>query len=64
MRARPTQNSFATVTSTKSNAARTPVRLRRSFLAWPAWQRVLAVLPALGLLWLAVLWASMDSLPW
>jgi len=37
---------------------------RRSFLAWPAWQRVLAVLPAVGLLWLAVLWTRMASLPW
>jgi len=37
---------------------------RRSFLAWPAWQRVLAVLPVVGLLWLSVLWARMVSLPW
>lgn len=39
-------------------------RQRRSFLAWPAWQRVLAVLPVLSLLWLGVLWARMGSAPW
>jgi hypothetical protein len=32
-------------------------------LAWPAWWRVLAVLPALVLLWLAVLWASVEAAP-
>ena len=36
---------------------------RRSVLAWPAWLRVLAVLPTLVLLWLAVLWASLGSAP-
>ena len=35
----------------------------RSVLAWPAWLRVLAVLPALLLLWLAVLWASVEAAP-
>lgn len=35
----------------------------RSVLAWPAWLRVLAVLPALVLLWLAVLWASVEAAP-
>jgi hypothetical protein len=30
----------------------------RSVLAWPAWRRVLAVLPAVLLLWLAVGWAN------
>lgn len=35
----------------------------RSVLAWPAWLRVVAVLPALVLLWLAVLWASMEAAP-
>jgi hypothetical protein len=32
-------------------------------LAWPAWLRVLAVLPALALLWLAVLWATVEAVP-
>jgi hypothetical protein len=35
-----------------------------SVLAWPAWLRVLAVTPALGLLWLAVNWASLELVPW
>lgn len=35
----------------------------RSVLAWPAWLRVLAVLPALLILWLAVLWASVEAAP-
>ena len=30
----------------------------RSVLAWPAWLRVLAVLPLLLALWLAVWWAN------
>lgn len=38
--------------------------LRRSVLAWPAWLRVLAVLPAVALLWLAVAWASLEAAPW
>ncbi|MFZ4626027.1 MAG: hypothetical protein ACOYNF_17550 [Rhodoferax sp.] len=32
-------------------------------LAWSAWLRLLAVAPALLLLWLAVLWASMETAP-
>nr|WP_315489279.1 hypothetical protein [uncultured Rhodoferax sp.] len=35
----------------------------RSVLAWPAWLRVAALLPALVLLWLAVWWASVEALP-
>lgn len=35
-----------------------------SVLAWPAWLRVLAVLPAVALLWLAVAWASLEAAPW
>lgn len=36
-----------------------------SVLAWPAWRRVLAVLPAVLLLWLAVGWANgADGTPW
>lgn len=38
--------------------------LSGSVLGWPAWQRVLAVLPVLLLLWLAVLWASAEVQPW
>ncbi len=30
----------------------------RSALAWPAWLRVLGVLPVVAALWLAVLWAN------
>jgi hypothetical protein len=41
----------------------TPKPPRRSVLAWPAWLRVLAVLPALVLLWLAVLWATLEAAP-
>ncbi|MDD2924278.1 hypothetical protein [Rhodoferax sp.] len=33
-------------------------------LGWPAWQRVLVVLPLLVLLWLAVGWASAEVQPW
>jgi hypothetical protein len=40
----------------------TPIQTR-SVLAWPAWLRVLVVLPALVLLWLAVLWASVEAMP-
>ena len=39
-------------------------KYRRSVLAWPAWQRVLVVLPAVALLWLAVLWAGLEAAPW
>ena len=38
--------------------------LRSSVLGWPAWQRLLLVLPVLLLLWLAVLWASGEVQPW
>ena len=33
-------------------------------LAWPAWLRVLTLLPVVALLWLAVAWANMDIAPW
>lgn len=33
----------------------------RSVLAWPAWLRVLAVLPVLLALWLAVWWANTGA---
>ncbi|WP_175541810.1 hypothetical protein [Polaromonas sp. YR568] len=36
----------------------------RSVLAWSAWLRVLAVAPAVVLLWLAVHWASLELMPW
>lgn len=35
-----------------------------SVLMWPAWLRLLAVLPALALLWLLVAWASVELAPW
>jgi len=37
--------------------------LRSSVLAWPAWLRALAVAPLLVLLWLGVLWASVEAVP-
>ena len=37
---------------------------RRSVLTWPAWLRVLAVLPPIALMWLAVLWANLEAAPW
>jgi hypothetical protein len=40
----------------------TPI-LTRSVLAWPAWLRVLAVLPVLALLWLGVDWALVNVVP-
>lgn len=44
-------------------AFRLPSRHGASVLAWPAWRRVAAVVPALGLLWLAVVWALSDVAP-
>ena len=38
--------------------------LRRPPLAWPAWLRVLAVLPAVVVLWLALAWAMLETAPW
>jgi hypothetical protein len=35
-----------------------------SVLAWPAWLRMLTVLPAVALLWLAVAWAQIELAPW
>ncbi len=36
----------------------------RSVLAWPAWLRVLAVLPVVMALWLAVIWANEGAALW
>ena len=36
---------------------------RLSVLAWPAWLRVLVVLPAVVVLWLAVAWANLAVVP-
>jgi hypothetical protein len=44
-----------------------PVFFKRgssSILAWPAWLRVLVVLPVLLILWCAVLWAHVDAAAW
>jgi hypothetical protein len=38
--------------------------LRLSVLAWPAWLRVLAVLPLVLALWLAVAWANAGIALW
>jgi hypothetical protein len=35
-----------------------------SVLAWSAWVRVLAVLPLVLTLWLAVCWANEGVMPW
>ena len=35
-----------------------------SMLAWPAWLRLLAVCPAVVLLWLAVVWAQPGLVAW
>ena len=35
-----------------------------SVLSWPAWWRMLVVLPVVALLWLAVWWASLEAAPW
>ena len=51
-------------TSSAPAVPKRPVHARRSLLAWPAWLRVLAVLPAVALLWLAVAWASVEAAPW
>ena len=43
------------------------IKTSLSVLAWPAWGRVLAVLPAVLLLWLAVGWAyglTWELTPW
>ena len=53
-----------TRTRVKHHAPLTFRRPRRSFLAWPAWLRVLAAPPVLALLWLGVLWARMEAEPW
>lgn len=42
--------------------AERPIRLRGSVLSWPAWKRVLAVLPLCLLLWMGVLWALAENL--
>ena len=44
-----------------------PTRARSrypSLLAWPAWLRVLAILPAVALLWVGVSWALIPAAPW
>jgi hypothetical protein len=37
---------------------------RLSVLAWPAWLRVLVVLPVVLALWLALVWANMGLASW
>lgn len=42
-----------------------PARSRyASLLAWPAWLRVLAILPVVALLWIGVAWALTPAAPW
>jgi hypothetical protein len=47
-----------------SSSSPSHLYIRTSVLAWPAWQRVLAVIPVLALLWLAVAWALAEVAPW
>jgi hypothetical protein len=35
-----------------------------TLLGWPAWLRVVAVLPVVVALWLAVIWAGEVIAPW
>lgn len=42
----------------------TPLTRHFNVLAWPAWLRVLAVLPVVILLWLAVWWANAGAALW
>lgn len=52
------------MTSQTAGAPRSPLSRATSVLAWPVWLRVLAVLPAVALLWLAVAWAQAEIAPW
>ena len=52
------------MTSQTVAAHRSRLSRATSVLAWPAWLRVLAVLPAVALLWLAVAWAQLEAAPW
>jgi len=52
------------LTESPHNTSHSTRSLACSVLGWPAWQRVLAVLPVLLLLWLAVAWASREVQPW
>ena len=49
---------------TTARPAQLTIQPMLSVLGWPAWLRVLAVLPVLLLLWLAVAWASAEVVPW
>jgi hypothetical protein len=51
------------VFSERSLAPSAKVRgLRASVLSWPAWLRVLAVLPVCAILWLGVVWALAENI--
>ena len=52
------------MTPQKVSAPRSTPSRTASVLAWPAWLRVLAMLPAVALLWLAVAWAQVEAAPW
>jgi len=61
----PPAHSHAHDHTAPSSAQRiAPARTGRSVLAWPAWLRVLAVLPMVLMLWLAVWWANAGALTW
>jgi hypothetical protein len=47
-----------------ATSPRAKKRLSLSVLTLPAWLRVLATLPVIALLWLAVAWAQLESAPW
>ena len=52
------------MTPQSTSAPRSNPLRSASVLAWPAWLRVLAVLPAVVLLWLAVAWAQVEVASW
>lgn len=60
----PTHAAPALAKATSVNPALLNAPLITSVLGWPAWLRVLAVLPVIVLMWLAVAWASAEVAPW
>lgn len=62
LEARPFDDSAMNFTHEKPSSP--PLRPPRAgLLAWSAWARVLAMVPVLVLLWLAVLWTGLTTGP-
>ena len=55
---------FKQLTSIMSFRTQSPRSFAFAVLAWPAWLRVLAILPAILALWLGVLWALAGESLW